>query len=417
MEDDNNFQPKDKYTDKQQYSKINKKIVENERKKHLSKQKETWYAISIKLYKYRDTEGEEYVSSYLEIPNNYSENLAKLIKKKEDIFTKGKILTFKTQKGPRDFSFDAVVEKSDKSCVFIVPIKEQLRNNLSSLLGNYNVKERSGDLTYERMSIAIDEFVGPDCMDPDVERAILGQGLKWKFLDVFDYNKSFDGYLDGLGSIGNRIGRRIENVLVYPVSTVLLSKSTGLKTVCFIIDAIFRMRRNYKDKILVCSSSNLSADMIAMDLLRADGYNEYYRFLRVYAKNQELIRRQKNLYINSLHGKLREEIWRERNCNQHKKGKKSNEITSKKDIKNWIIDNSNIIISTCVNSYCDDLINYEFPFVIIVNADNSTEQESLIPITLKVKHVTLISYEGNETKYDNLYKRMKRLYPAAHFKM
>ena len=45
MEDDNNFQPKDKYTDKQQYSKINKKIVENERKKHLSKQKETWYAI------------------------------------------------------------------------------------------------------------------------------------------------------------------------------------------------------------------------------------------------------------------------------------------------------------------------------------------------------------------------------------
>ena len=123
------------------------------------------------------------------------------------------------------------------------------------------------------------------------------------------------------------------------------------------------------------------------------------------------------MYINSLHGKLREEIWRERNCNQHKKGKKSNEITSKKDIKNWIIDNSNIMISTCVNSYCDDLINYEFPFVIIVNADNSTEQESLIPITLKVKHVTLISYEGNETKYDNLYKRMKRLYPAAHFKM
>ena len=82
-----------------------------------------------------------------------------------------------------------------------------------------------------------------------------------------------------------------------------------------------------------------------------------------------------------------------------------------------MIEKNDIIISTCVNSYCDEIINYDFPFVIIVDADNSNENENLIPITLHAKHVVLIAYEESESDYDNLYKRMKTLYPENHINL
>ena len=82
--------------------------------------------------------------------------------------------------------------------------------------------------------------------------------------------------------------------------------------------------------------------------------------------------------------------------------------------KNWIIRRNDIIVSTCVNSYNDDIINYKFPFVIIIDANNSNENENLIPITLKAKHVILISYKENNSEETNLYKRMKHLYPENH---
>ena len=71
-----------------------------------------------------------------------------------------------------------------------------------------------------------------------------------------------------------------------------------------------------------------------------------------------------------------------------------------------------------------------FPFVIIADANNSNENESLIPITLKAKYLTFISYSDNNNdnnnnnennnvnenhQENNMYKRMKSLYPNSHF--
>ena len=79
-----------------------------------------------------------------------------------------------------------------------------------------------------------------------------------------------------------------------------------------------------------------------------------------------------------------------------------------------MIEENDIIISTCVNSFCDEIINDDFPFVIIVDADNSNENENLIPITLNAKHVLLIAYEDSGTDNMNLYKRMKYVYPENY---
>ena len=125
--------------------------------------------------------------------------------------------------------------------------------------------------------------------------------------------------------------------------------------------------------------------------------------MRIYAKNQEIIKRNKRLNRISFHKLIK------------RKYKKN--FYNKQQKKQWILKNKDIIISTCVNSYNDDIINLSFPFVVIIDANNSNENENLIPITLNAKHVLLISYEGSDNKKVNLYKRMEYLYPQNHCKI
>ena len=167
-----------------------------------------------------------------------------------------------------------------------------------------------------------------------------------------------------------------------------------LNDICYI-------SKNLKDKILICSSSNTSADSIALNLLRLQEHVKKFNLLRIYAKNQEKIKRNRRLNQICFHQLI--------------KRKYKKKFNNRQDKKNWLIKKNDIIISTCVNSYNDDLINYKFPFVIIVDADNSNENENLIPITLNAKHVLLIAYEGDDTEDINLYKRMKFLYPENHY--
>ena len=68
-----------------------------------------------------------------------------------------------------------------------------------------------------------------------------------------------------------------------------MKKNTDNRILCLIIYAIYQCRKNMKDKILVCSSSNSVADSISLDLLRMKEYIDKLDILRIYAKNQELM--------------------------------------------------------------------------------------------------------------------------------
>ena len=194
--------------------------------------------------------------------------------------------------------------------------------------------------------------------------------------------------------------KELQIIFHQEISTINLKKNTDNRILCLIIYAIYQCRKNMKDKILVCSSSNSVADSISLDLLRMKEYIDKLDILRIYAKNQELIKRNRRLNKISFH-QLRRKRYKKKFNDRYEKRK-------------WIIKKHDIIISTCVNSYNDDIINFKFPFVIIIDANNSNENENLIPITLNAKHVLLISYEGSDNGEINLYKRIKNLYPKNH---
>ena len=383
-----------KYSSKNEYSEINRGIISKLQEEKESQQSITYYTINVEYY-------DEYDMHYLTIPKEYLNQIDDLRKKKEDIFAKGKILTFSDEKN--DFTFDAIIDSTEDIYAYLVPIKEKYRNDYD-LTGEYVVNERIGDLTYIRMKDAIREFIKGNCCSKNLEKYILGEANSnlnnIELKNIFNYNRYYMAGITNFAELSNFQETQMKNIFYNEMNTIQLESKSNKKLICLIIYAIYQIRKNPKDKILVCSSSNNAADAISLELLKMKNNISKLNILRIYAKNQEIIKRNKKLNKISFH-KL-------------KNKKYDKKFYDRNDKKDWIIRNHDIIISTCVNSYNDDIINYKFPFVIIIDANNSNEHENLIPITLHAKHVVLISYEGSDNGEINLYKRMENLYPKNH---
>lgn len=397
------------FRSKNDYCNYNHKIIQNERGKHESEKENISYSVTVKYYR-------PYRKYYLIIPKRYLDNESILIKDKNDIFSKGKILTFTSnkyiinQKYKRYFKFDAVVDSQEedfwnyrKVYAILVPIKERYRYKFSrDLVGNFTVQERNGDLTYDRMDEALDEFNNGICCSKNLEKYILGHDIIYKrdMNELFNARRYYSSFLPDYFRLNDFDKTKINKIFKNEMTTIKIKDGTSHKLLCLIINSIYQKRLYPEDKILICSSSNSSADEITVELLDMISHmkTKNLKLLRIYAKNQEIIKRPKipdNIIYHKLKLKLKN---------------KNNNFGR----RNLLIENSDIIISTCVNSYCDELINYNFPFVIIVDADNSNENENLIPITLNAQHVVLIAYEESQSGYNNLYQRMKSIFPNNH---
>ena len=396
-----------KYATKEKYSEINQKRVIKEKEAKQSKQISISYTVKVDYYEYYDEYYEEERGIYyLIIPKEYLNDIDKLIKEKNDIFSRGKILRF--SRG-NNFQFDAVVESTEKdpdneSIVYsyLIPIKEKYRYYSEKLIDEFQVEERNGDLTYERMLEAINEFIEGNCCSKNIEKYILGNsvinGYK-EFPKIFNYKRYYFNNIYNFAKFTKYQEQEIYKIFYQEMSTINL-KNRDNRILCLIIYSIYQCRKNIRDKILICSSSNSVADSISLDLLRMKEHIKKLNIIRIYAKNQEIIKRNKRLNKISLHRLIKKKYKRKFNDRREK--------------KEWIIKQNDIVISTCVNSYNDDIINFKFPFVIIIDANNSSENEDLIPITLNAKHVLLVSYDGSDNGEINMYKRMKYLYPKNH---
>ena len=60
---------------------------------------------------------------------------------------------------------------------YFVPVKENYRSFNPEVLGKFKVEERKGDLTYERMSEAINQFLKGNTCSYNLENYILGNKI------------------------------------------------------------------------------------------------------------------------------------------------------------------------------------------------------------------------------------------------
>ena len=251
-----------KYSSKNEYSEINRGIISKLQEEKESQQSITYYTINVEYY-------DEYDMHYLTIPKEYLNQIDDLRKKKEDIFAKGKILTFSDEKN--DFTFDAIIDSTEDIYAYLVPIKEKYRNDYD-LTGEYVVNERIGDLTYIRMKEAIREFIKGNCCSKNLEQYILGEAdsnlNNIELKNIFNYNRYYMAGITNFAELSNFQETQMKNIFYNEMNTIELKSKSNKKLICLIIYAIYQIRKNPKDKILVCSSSNNAADAISLELLK-----------------------------------------------------------------------------------------------------------------------------------------------------
>ena len=98
--------------------------------------------------------------------------------------------------------------------------------------------------------------------------------------------------------------------------------------------------------------------------------------LRIYAKSREILPIRDELLKISLHYILQQNP----DC----------EIREGKDLIEEIVNKADVVITTCSTSWDDRIKGFSFPFVLIDEATQCCELESLIPIVSGCKHLTLI---------------------------
>ena len=271
--------------------------------------------------------------------------------------------------------------------------------------GPYKIKNKQTTDSYERMKRGLEKFKSKKIsyMNKDIEALILGV-FPEKFTNKNEYIKASEipNKLNILELGHLRLNKSQEKAIVncfnYKLTLIKGPPGTGKSTVLSILTYHLIKLKKINHKILICAPSNRAVDNISFLLQKIDSI----KFVRVlspekelsddidktnclYKLSKEVINKnpEKNKRIKQLIEK------RENNCYL----KKSDKIEYRKlmeNIENNIINSCDIVLSTINNSADQRLDNYFFPIVIIDEASQSLEPDTLLPLLHNAEMAVLI---------------------------
>lgn len=336
--------------------------------------------------------------------------------------------------------------------VWIIPMNKHV-TSLKGHTGKYKIKEEYCTIPYQRMLEALDLFRNTEDDENNVFDRPIALYLENRILGHFpsrdEINRDKDGNIhekwedflrkeenamklilfkentlsnlvtsiDEFGDLNQSQIKALNNVFSNVLNLVQGPPGTGktfLST--FIAYNIFKFRKSKEDKILLCSPSNSAADNLASNLINLNKIlQKKMKILRIYSKSREFVEIDREIENVSLHKLLDKKIDEENIVLVSK------EVISESIEK--IVNDVDIVISTCSTSWDDRIKSYTFPFVIIDEVTQCCEIESLISITHGCKHLTLIGDQkqlgpvvlhpkANSTGMKvSLFERMIKLYP------
>ena len=332
--------------------------------------------------------------------------------------------------------------------IWILPINKHI-TSLEGHTGQYKIKEEFCLIPYERMLKSLELFTN-DCQDDEYEifdgpvslyltRRIMGDfpsekdikkdknGKMQKKLE--DYKKiereSIENYLfendilsklvssmKGFGELNKNQFLILKNVFSNVLNLIQGPPGTGKTYLSsFITYNLFNFRKDKSEKILLCAPSNSASDNLALNLLKLNkAIGGKMNIIRIYAKSREILPIKDELLQISLHYLLQQNT-------------EDDEDNEEKDMVKEIIEKADIVITTCSTSWDNRIEGFTFPFVLIDEATQCCELETLIPIVHGCKHLTLIGdqkqlppvvLDPKATKTGmniTLFERMLKLYP------
>ena len=347
--------------------------------------------------------------------------------------------------------------KEDDICyynIWIIPINKHV-TSLKGHTGKYKIKEGFCTIPYQRMLEALDLFVNDDEQEENniFERPIslyLTRRIMGDFPTKDQINKDKDGtihekwkeYLrieknalnhvlfkeetiskleksiDEFGDLDESQIKALNNVFTNVLNIIQGPPGTGKTFLAsFIIYNIFKFKLNKEDKILICAPSNSATDNLASNLIKLNNITgSKMKILRIYAKSREYLENDNEISKISLHKLLDEKL------NEADIVLEPNKEIKEENIKK-IVEDVDIVISTCSTSWDDRIKSFTFPFVLIDEVTQCCEIESLISLVHGCRHLTLIGDQkqlgpiilhpkSNSTGMNiSLFERILKLYP------
>ena len=419
----------------------------------------------------------------------------------------------------------------------ILPVREELFENIKSNLGKYYIKENFCEIPYIRMLTGLEDFTNNKSIKNIknnnytsnlIFSQILGIGeceqLKNleenELKEIFNENELITN-LQNYGELNTSQKKCLSKIFSHSLNMIQGPPGTGKTFLAsFIIYNIFKKSKNISDRILVCAPSNSAADNLAEYLVNLKNSlnvnnseeKEKMKIVRVYPKTKEPFENNILKEI-SLHNKLKivtnkykkkklEEKYKKNKYNSfsipqqiinnkesiinthiNNNLKNTNDFSLNQNMNaenNWeynnedfnddydnnydyannydydyindnltndindeeniinkpelinkfskcIINDHNIIISTCSTSYDEKLVDTNFKYVLIDEATQCCEIESLLPILHGSRFIVMIGDQkqlGPTIIYPkadlvgmkiSLFERMIKLYPNNYY--
>ena len=321
------------------------------------------------------------------------------------LFYKGQLLEIaKAENEEKKFTGRVIFKEHNKVIISCLTLEKHYANGL------FKVKEKQTIGSYERMKEGLHKFNNnknkTSYINEDIKNLILGT-IPENFSNANEYinHNEIPSKLNILELEKIRLNKSQEDAIIKcfknKLSLIKGPPGTGKSTVLSILAFHLIKLKKKNHKILICAPSNRAVDNISFLLQKLKDI----KFVRVLSPEKELsddVDKTNCLY------KLSKEIINK----DPKKNRKIIELISKRetfghlkksdmleyrrimsDIENEIISQSDIVISTICNSADPRLEDYFFQIVIVDEASQSLEPDSLLPLLHRAEMAVLIGDE------------------------
>ena len=283
---------------------------------------------------------------------------------------------------------------NDSAILFCRNVKYHFEN------GKYQLQLKESVKNYERMIAGLIKLGGKkNLMNQSIMKMLLGQ-VQDLSINIREKNVKQISLIPKL--LQERIKmnvcqeQAIKNALMYHLSIVIGPPGSG-KTF-LLVNLVYNIHKGSTEKILICAQTNQAIDNIIKLLKKFD----FSKFVRVLSPAKELSEDLDT--TNSVNKLVIEKI--NKNPKKYQEliklidKKERNGILSEKDYKRYkekmsdvedeIIEDADIVLSTLNNSADERLKNYNFSYVLIDEAAQALEADTLLPLIHQAQMVVLI---------------------------
>ena len=304
------------------------------------------------------------------------------------LFEKNKIDIFKNDKVIIEGA-KVRFKKNDSVILYCKKIEKRFSN------GEYHIQLTESIQNYERMIDAAEKIGKNKSMNENLMKMILGNITN---LDINIREDKVRQIKSEFIEMNSSQKKAIQNALKYHLSLVIGPPGTG-KTL-LLVNLVFNLLliKGSTEKILITAPTNKAIDNIII-VLKKYGFE---KFVRVLSPSKELsedidttvsIHKLAEKEINSnpkKYADLIKLIEKKQKKGYLKESEYKRYKAKLKDIEDNIIENANIVLSTINNSADKRLREYNFPYVLVDEAAQSLEPDTILPLVHCAQMLVLI---------------------------